>query len=223
MHLFDYLSIFSYCMAAFGYTMTNMLWLRVIMTMRCVLDAMIYFFIRPGNPLWVQVIMNVVIILINGIAIYKLIKDRYPPQLFGEIGQIYNTYFSQLSPSEFKALLAIGEWKTIGPDVILIHAGETNINPMIVTYGKVLIEQNGVVLTSLKHGALLGEINFLTNIPPKNNVITTEETRLFVMPRDKLNQLINKSHTIKAVINGSFGCHIAGKLKQMNEEISLGQ
>lgn len=220
MTIFDYLSLFSYTLTAIGYIMTNMIWLRIFIMIGCLMDAGIYFFIRPNEPLWVQVAMNFLFAFINAIALIQLIRDKFPPGFYGEIGELYHTIFSQLAPSEFRSLLAIAEWKTVDNAVTLIHAGENNINPMIITKGQVLIEQNNVELSRLEKGAILGEINYLTNIAPQNNVITTQETRLFILSRVELLQLTEKNQAIRASIYSIFGCNIALKLKSMNAEKS---
>ncbi|MFA6302384.1 MAG: cyclic nucleotide-binding domain-containing protein [Legionella sp.] len=220
MTIFDYLSLVSYSLTALGFLMTNIIWLRIFILIACIMDANIFFFIRPGAPLWIQILMNILFAVINAVALVRLIHDRLPPGFEGEIGELYQSIFHQLAPSEFRSLLKIGEWKTIQPNVTIIHKGEAEINPMIILQGLVNIEQNGVVLTSLKKNAVLGEINFLTNLPPENAVITKEKTRLFILPKDKLLKLVDKNYSIKSVIYACFGSNIASKLKLMNEQKS---
>lgn len=221
MTIFDYLSLVSYSLTAIGFLMTNILWLRIFILIACIMDANIFFFIRPGAPLWIQILMNILFAIINGVALMRLIHDRLPPGFEGEVAELYQSIFHQLTPSEFRSLLKIGEWETIKPDVTIIHKGVTDVNPMIIIHGLVTIEQNGVVLTSLKKNAVLGEINFLTNLPPENAVITKEKTRLFILPKDKLLKIIEKNQSIKSVIYACFGSNIASKLKMMNEQKSV--
>lgn len=220
MTIFDYLSILSYSITAIGFLMTNMFWLRTFIFIACVMDANIFFFIRPGSPLWVQVMMNLLFALINVFALIRLIRDRFPPGFEGEIGILYRDVFHQLPPSQFKLLLKIGRWETIEPGVTIIKKGDTDINPMFVIDGKVVVEQNNVILTSLEKGAILGEINFLTDVAPENSVITDVPTRLFILPRTKLLKLIEQHPPIKSVIYAVFGCNIAFKLKMMNKQRS---
>lgn len=221
MTILDYFSALSYSITAIGYLMTRILWLRVFIMIGCVMDAGIYFFVRPGEPLWVQVVMNLLFAVINGVAVVGLIRDQFPPGFYGEIGELYKNTFYQLAPSEFRALLAIGEWRDTPKGKVLIREGEINIDPMIIINGTASIEQNNRVITSLGKFSILGEINFLTNMPPQNSVISETETRLFVLPRARLMNLIEKNQVIKAVIYSTFGCNIAVKLKAMNEKESL--
>lgn len=222
MSFYDYISIISYSLTALGFIMTNMLWLRVFMIIACVMDVIIYMFIRPGEPLWIQVGMNTLFVLINSFALIRLIQDKLPPKFYGEIGEIYNKIFYQLTPREFKALLAIAQWQNYKPGVMLIREGDTNINPMLILQGQVAIVQHGVKVTTVGGINFVGEINFLTELPASNNVITTESTRLLVFSKSQLQALVDKDSRFKSIIFGCFGMNVATKLKLMTINTSLG-
>lgn len=73
--VFDWLAAFSYGLIALSYAMRDIRWLRAITVAACTLDIFIYYYIGPGQPLWVQLVMSILFIGINAYPLYALWKE----------------------------------------------------------------------------------------------------------------------------------------------------
>ena len=62
---FDWLSAFSYGLIALLYAMRDIKWLRIITVAACTFDIFIYYYIRPGQPMCVQMMMCILFIAIK--------------------------------------------------------------------------------------------------------------------------------------------------------------
>lgn len=220
MNLFDYIAILSALFLSLSLFMTNMLWLRLFMIIADLLELVVYYFIRPGQPLWVQITMSAVYISINLYSLFRLLQERYPIQFEKEVKELYETVFAQFTIAEFKLLLKIGIWQNAAAQSSLIEQGQEQLDPFVLFRGQVEIIQNERVIALTSRRAFFGEINFLTGMVPDNNVIAVDKVRLFILPYDKLNKLIAHNMTLRSKIYGCFGCDIAYKLKEMNTVLS---
>ena len=62
---FDWLSAFSYGLIALSYAMRDIKWLRIITVAACTFDIFIYYYIRPGQPMCVQMMKCILFIAIK--------------------------------------------------------------------------------------------------------------------------------------------------------------
>ena len=121
--VYDALSILSYGLIAVSYAMREMRWLRIITVGACLLDVVIYYFIRPGQPLWIPIVMNILLIAINGYQLLMLYRDQRAGGWNSEAGWFYETVFTRLTPGEFRKVLAAGRWATLPDGHVLLEKG----------------------------------------------------------------------------------------------------
>jgi hypothetical protein len=109
-----WLAYFSFGLIAISYSMRDTKWLRIITVMACFVDLLVYYFIRAGQPMWVQLGMNMLFIVINAYQLYVLWHEQQADIYHGEQDWLYKHIFPLLSPGEYKRLLKLGIWQTFG-------------------------------------------------------------------------------------------------------------
>lgn len=65
MNVFDAISIISYALIAWSYSCSNLRKLRYITIAACCIDLVVYAFIRESQPMWVQIIANLIFLATN--------------------------------------------------------------------------------------------------------------------------------------------------------------
>lgn len=186
---YDWLAFSSYGLIAISYAMRDIKWLRVITVVACFVDLVVYYFIRAGQPLWVQLGMNVLFIVINLYQLHVLWKDQQADVFHGEQAWLYKHIFPLLSPGEFKRLLKLGSWQTVATQQQVLRKDAAVEQLGFVVTGRLDARWGNTVLNSVPAGGLVGEIGYLTGKAASADVVAGLETRLFNLTHSALNKL----------------------------------
>ncbi|PXX42900.1 Crp/Fnr family transcriptional regulator [Aquitalea magnusonii] len=218
MGFYDYLSAFSYSLIALSYIMRDIFWLRVITLFACFMDIYIYFFIRPGQPMWIQIAMNLVFIAINAYQLAILLKEKKASVLSGEAKIIHQQVFQAFSPVEFKKLLDVARFEDHPKDHCLVRTNEKPCDLMLILQGEAAILANGNKVSAVGNKQFLGEMSFLTEQPASATAVTSQPTRILRLPHAQLDALLKKTPELKAPLHSVLGQDVALKLKKMNHD-----
>jgi len=186
---YDWLAFSSYGLIAISYSMRDIKWLRIITLVACFVDLVVYYFIRAGQPLWVQLGMTVLFIVINLYQLYVLWQDQQAEVFHGEQDWLYKHIFPLLSPGEFKRLLKLGSWQTIAPQQHVLRQDSVVEQLAFVVTGRLDALWGTTVLNSVPAGGLVGEISYLTGKTASAAVVAGLETRLFSLAHSALDKL----------------------------------
>lgn len=219
---YDALSILSYGLTAVSYAMRGMRWLRIITLVACLLDVVIYFFIRPGQPLWIHIVMNALFIAINAYQLLLLHREGRASGLSGEATWLYETMFSLLTPGEFRKLLAAGRWSAASDGDVLIKKGQP------VAAVTVLIDGHFDLYWDCEHrfkrvprGAIVGEMSFLSGRPASADVRAGGQVRLFSMAHGSLRRFEHEKPELFAKLGFIFARQVVDKLVLANDRTLL--
>lgn len=215
---YDALSIFSYGMTAVSYAMRDMRWLRIITLAACLLDVVIYFFIRPGQPLWIHIVMNVVFIAINAYQLLALHRDSRARGLDPQAAWLSETVFSSLTPGEFRALLAAGRWRTAPDGAVVLQKGEAAADVSVLVEGHLNVYWDGERLVDrVPPGAVVGEMSFLSGRPASATVRAGGQARLFSLAHTDLQQFQRARPELFAKLSFIFAQQVVNKLVDAND------
>lgn len=168
---YDRLAFVSYSLIALSYTMRDIKWLRILTIVSCLVDLFVYYYIRVGQPMWVQLAMNVLFITINSYQLYVLWRDQAQHAFDGEQGWLYKHVFSLLTPGEFKRLHTLGSWQTLVPAQQLLHKGTAVNEVSFVVSGQLNALWDNNVLNTVDPGGLVGEMSYLTGRTSSSDVV----------------------------------------------------
>ncbi|PIO48183.1 MAG: hypothetical protein CMR00_06170 [[Chlorobium] sp. 445] len=126
----------AFALIALSYLVRDIFWLRSISIVSS-LASIVYSYAALSEPLWINIIWNVVFIGVNVTWIVVIVKERRSVSFSEEEKELYNTLFGTFSPVEFMKLLRIGEWKTCTPGEVLIVEQQPAPHMMLIYNGEV--------------------------------------------------------------------------------------
>lgn len=217
---YDWLAFSSYGLIAISYSMRDIKWLRAITVVACCMDLVIFYFIRAGQPMWVQLGMNVLFIVINLYQLYVLWKDQQADLFHGEHAWLYQHVFPLLSPGEFKRLLKLGSWQTVATREQVLQKGAVVDQLRFIVAGRLDALWGNTVLNSVPAGGLVGEISYLTGKSASADVIAGLETRLFKLTHSALNKLKLDRPELHNKILYILSREVIEKLAKSNQQTS---
>ena len=211
---FDWLSAFSYGLIALSYAMRDIKWLRIITVAACTFDIFIYYYIRPGQPMWVQMVMSILFIAINGYQLYVLWKESQESNFEDEPRRLYVSVFNLLTPGEFKRLLKLGSFETLqAGDKLLIK--DTHAEAIsVVIKGTLDVKVGHNALSKIGVGGFAGEMSYFTGRAPSVNVTAAVTTRIFRIGLARFEHLRGEHPEMHMKLIGILARDVAEKLRQ---------
>jgi hypothetical protein len=214
--LFDWLSCISYGLLALSYLMRDIKWLRIITMFACTLDLVIYYQIRPGQPLWVQLFFTVVFLTINAYQLQVIWRETRRTSFSGDEGFLYKNVFSILTPGEFRRVLKFAHFEDLPQGKHLMRRDEHVDHICVLCRGSLGIHISGNLLNTIEVGSFVGEMGYLTQRPASVNVIATTASRVLQIDRKNLEELELKHPDVHAKLIWIMGRDIADKLRKLN-------
>jgi CRP-like cAMP-binding protein len=89
------------------------------------------------------------------------------------------TRLADFTEAEFDFLTKVGFTRQIGSGQVLITEGEPSGYIYIVLAGGLLVSRNNQAITPVGQGCLLGELEFLSALPPSATVTAQEDSVVF--------------------------------------------
>lgn len=212
MNIIDLLGHLSFVIIALSFVMRDIIWLRVVSILGSFF-AIIFNYLIPGGPIWIVIGWSLVFIAIHTYSLVILIRERRGVSFTPEELEIFETVFRGFSPVEFMKLLRIGEWRDINMNETLVSEGD-RIGEIIFIYnGEASISSNGKVVNSLRDGAFVGEMEFLSEREATATVQTTSPLRCVVWSGDELKQLLVRNPSMYSAIQTVFSVDLVQKLQ----------
>jgi CRP-like cAMP-binding protein len=128
--------------------------------------------------------------------------------------------FRHLTYKEQTAVLAIAATRTYPSTREIVVEGQPGEDLFIVVRGKVAIEKNGVEIAELKAGGHFGEMGLIDNAPRSATVRAVEPTRVMIITRAELMNLMRKEPVLAVKLLWSFVQVISDRLRATNAELS---
>lgn len=211
----EYLANVAYVLYLLSYSVTKILWLRIITIVGAVL-TMPYFYLQPGGALWTSLFWALMFVLINAIQIIRLVLGRYPVGLGRDERWIYERLFSRLDARAFTKLVGLGHWVEAEPEQRLIARGVIPEHLMVVVVGTPRVLQKQREFATMRPGQLLGELAFITCEPASADVVAREVTRCFAWPVEPLREHLEQHPAVADAMLHVLGIDVATKLRERN-------
>ncbi|MES2766664.1 MAG: cyclic nucleotide-binding domain-containing protein [Bacteroidota bacterium] len=207
----DILGHFSNLLYAAGFTIKNMLWLRVAIIAGCLVEI-IYRLNVTESALWTDVPWCTLYIILNAIQIVILLRNRSMMDFTEDEKKFYKATFSNFSPGDYRKLVRSAERKVFKKDEILIQEN-TKINHLIfILNGLAAVESHGKFIANVRSGSFVGEMSFLTEKPTSADVKAAETTECLVWQKSVLKELMSKSEEIESGLRIVFNTDLITKL-----------
>ncbi len=128
--------------------------------------------------------------------------------------------FRHLTYKEQTAVLSIATTRTFPGGREIVVEGQPGEELFIVIRGRVSIEKNGVEIAELRAGGHFGEMGLIDNAPRSATVRATEPTRVMVISRADLMNLMKRESILAVKMLWSFVQVLSDRLRAANTELS---
>jgi serine/threonine protein phosphatase PrpC len=128
--------------------------------------------------------------------------------------------FQHLTYKEQTAVLSIATTRTFPAGREIVSEGQPGEELFIVVRGRVAIEKNGVEIAELRAGGHFGEMGLIDNAPRSATVRATEPTRVMVVSRPDLMNLMRRESILAVKMLWSFVQVLSDRLRTTNAELS---
>lgn len=128
--------------------------------------------------------------------------------------------FRHLTYKEQTAVLSIATTRTFPAGREIVIEGQPGEELFIVIRGRVAIEKNGVEIAELRAGGHFGEMGLIDNAPRSATVRATEPTRVMVVSRSDLMNLMKRESILAVKMLWSFVQVLSDRLRATNAELS---
>lgn len=211
MTIIDLLGHLSFVIFALSIMMKDIVWLRIVSIFGSIFAIGFNYYV-PGGPIWIVIGWSLVFIMIHLYNLVILIRERQGVNFTPEEKEIFETVFRGFSPVEFMKLLRIGEWRSITENEKLVKEGECFDDIIFIYNGEASISSNGKVINSLKDGAFIGEMGFLSGNEATATVQSKSPLRCLVWPGEELKKLLMRNPSMNSALQTVFNTDLMQKL-----------
>lgn len=208
----------SYVLIAISYYLTNIYWLRVTAVFGLGLEI-VYFSLAGGN-MGAGIAWGMIFIAINLYQIYWLVDDRRKLRRVQDTHLLRQGVFAGFTDAQLARLVTSGVWRQLDPGTVLTQAGNEVTELVLICDGRAIVDVNGAIVATLRDGAFVGEMSFVSGKPASATVIIEQPTKAFVFNMARLRKLVETDELVAVAIHRVVGRDLASKLKVLNEESS---
>ncbi len=208
----------SYVLIAISYYLTNIYWLRVTAVFGLALEI-VYFSLSGGN-MGAGIAWGMIFIAINLYQIYWLVDDRRKLRRVQDTHLLRQGVFAGFTDAQLARLVTSGVWRQLDPGTVLTQAGNEVTELVLICDGRAIVDVNGAIVATLRDGAFVGEMSFVSGKPASATVIIEQPTKAFVFNMARLRKLVETDELVAVAIHRVVGRDLASKLKVLNDETS---
>jgi CRP-like cAMP-binding protein len=200
-----------YALMLAGFLLRDVLWLRLaLMTGQACIVAYAWAGHRMPVLCW-----NALFMAINALWVARIVRERRPARIPGDLRDLYERVFSAMSPKEFLAFWRSGTPRTWEAEPV-VREGAHPPDVHIVTSGTAVVERAGQTLAHLERGRFLAEMSYLTSQPASADIRGDGPLRTLSWSRRQLDDLRAGKPALFLKLQGILGCELAAKIRDIN-------
>jgi len=165
-------------------TVRDILWLRV-MLISAQLSLFSYGMVTNNFPV---AFWNILFFIINSYQVVRLIQERRPIDLPGDLLELYEKIFSSMRRREFLYLWNMGFINEV-IDEQIVKKGTKQKNLLMVLSGKVDVKNKERIIAKLARGSFVAEMSFLTGETATADVFAKGRVKYISWDQHKLHSL----------------------------------
>lgn len=204
--------VLAYITAIVAFSLSSMFWLRVMVVLSSALYAL-YYYIYPADPLWLDIISEGFLAIINLIMIAVLMHQQAQLKFSDEEKLLYEAYFSGVTPFEYVKLMKLAHWETYDAGHILAAKGRKVRHLSFIYDGGADVKVDGETVAEVHTGNFVGEVSFKLNQPATATVVTQQNARVVQWYQYELKELFESNPGMKNCVEALISTDLARKLR----------
>jgi len=128
--------------------------------------------------------------------------------------------FRHLTYKEQTAVLSVASTRTFPAGREIVTENQPGEELFVVIRGRVSVEKGGVEIAELRAGGHFGEMGLIDNAPRSATVRSVEPTRVMVIARGDLMNLMKRESILAVKLLWSFVQVLSDRLRETNSELS---
>jgi CRP-like cAMP-binding protein len=193
--------------------------LRLLSIFAYVVILPYYYF--QQEALWPPIFWGVAFIVVNAVRVIILILERRPVVLSDEEENLYQLTFGSLDKREFLKLLSLAEWVDCSPGDVIIEKGKHSSGVMIMTSGDIEAVINEKIRANIRPGQLIGTPEIFGGLDSPVEMVVRAPSRLARWNVGRVREFAASRPELRATLNKIMSADLAGKLRQLEGEITL--
>lgn len=209
--IFDIIGHMSFGLTALSFLMRDILLLRLLAIVSCVL-GLAYNYFLPEGPLWLVIFWLFVFLIINLARVVMLFLERRDISFTDEECEIYQTLFQSFSPVEFMKVMRLAKWQESVEDELLATENRPLEDLKLIFNGEVAVERQGQEVGRAKDGTFIGEMSYIHGGDATATVRTVRPTRYLSWPQEELRKLLKRNPAMDVAMGTVFHMDLIQKL-----------
>ena len=189
-----YFIAYGAALAAFSFN--SIIWLRIL-TVVSSLFYVIYYFTYPSEPLWLDIITEGSLVIVNLVMLVSLTIRQKTMKFNKEEEELKGGVFDRLSRFEFYKLMRLAKWRTAKPDEKLIVKGQEVTQLYFIYDGAANVYFDKTYNVDVSDGTFLGELSFSLFEKARTDVTIKTKSRLVYWNQDDLWDLLERKPTMR--------------------------
>ena len=190
-------------------TIRNILFLRVILI--SAQGLFIGYNLVTGN--YIVLMWNCLFLAINLYQVIDLLRKRRPVTIPGNIEDLYEGTFSEMSKREFLYFWQIGKETYHKPGPI-VEEGFPQEEVMLMLDGAAAVMKNGRKIAELTRGSFVAEMSFLSGDPASADVVCKYPVKTITWTQDNLRNLKTLNFEVWIKIQHVLSKDLVGKVRK---------
>lgn len=194
------------------YGVRDVLWLRIF-GVTAMLTIMPYYVWGTEQPQINCICWNVLFMAINLFWIVVIFRQRQPPRMTPQEAHLYHQIFQRsCSAKDMLKLLSVAKRETLQPGAILVARGSDSEVLILIEEGYAEVVTSDSNTIRLGEGNFVGEMSFLTGLPPVADVFAGSAVKCYRWSKSDLQKLYETRIDLRAALNEVIARDLTRKL-----------
>jgi len=195
--------------AAFSFNSITVLRILTVISSTC---YALYYFIFPTDPLWLDIVTESVLVVINIVMLLYLWSKQRQLLFNTEEKEIHKAIFSTLTPFQFFKLMKSASWVNIAENIKLLGKGDPVNSIYFIYNGKANVVLSPDRNVELADGYFIGERSFTLGNISNADVYTSKPSRMVQWKQADLKDLFKRNPELQKSFNDIISMDMAKKL-----------
>ena len=194
------------------YGVRDVLWLRIF-CVTAMITIMPYYIWGTEAAQVNCICWNILFLAINLFWIIVIIRQRQPPKMEAQEQRLYDQVFQRsCTAKEMLKLLSVARQETLQRGVNLVAKGSDSRDLFLIEEGYAEVVTPGNEIIRLGNGDFVGEMSFLTGLPPITDVVADSQIKFYRWSKSDLEKLYETRVELRAAMNEVIARDLTRKL-----------